>query len=249
MTWAAITSKLKAIEDNLTRRGSYIDEFDAMSLAAVQLSSKLEDEPIPQLFSPTTHLKGLTSLVNDLLAILGEAYVEQQGSLIVLKQAIEKCTIDLHSRNLDGYTPDSTFDKGSVLPEMTDDTVTEVTSSRYVERLPDFSSSPSSLISGREKMNSRAAQSHFRKSLQEINNSLVVILDTKLIAHEIIMSTTETYQKHIVQIAAGNGVLDAIPRLNFLMRPQLDKLLEHNFLVTNEVIIIFYRLHFESTFD
>ena len=235
MTWATITSKLKSIEDNLTRRGSYVDEFDAMSLAAVHF----DDAPISELYSPTTHLKGLTSLVTDLLAVLGEAYVEQQGSLIVLKVAIDKCSKDVHSRNLDDYGPNNTSDKERALPKMTDDTGTIFASSWNAERPPDFSSLPSVTNARREKLNSRTAQSHFRKSLQEINNSLVVILDTKLIAHEIIMSTTETYQKHIVHIAVENGVLDAIPRLKFLMRPQLDILLEHNFLVTNEVTIIF----------
>lgn len=234
MTWATITSKLKSIEDNLTRRGSYVDEFDAMSLAAVHF----DDAPISELYSPTTHLKGLTSLVTDLLAVLGEAYVEQQGSLIVLKVAIDKCSKDVHSRNLDDYGPNNTFDKERALPKMSDDTGTIFASSRNAERPPDFSSLPSVTNARREKLNSRTAQSHFRKSLQEINNSLVVILDTKLIAHEIIMSTTEIYQRHIIHIATENGVLDPIPRLKFIMRPQLSKLLGHNFLDTNEVMII-----------
>ena len=109
MTWASITSKLKSIEDNLTRRGSYIDEYDAMLLAAVQVTNKVDDASISQLFSPATNLKGLTLLVSDLLTVLGEAYVEQQGSLIVLKLAIDKCVKDLHARDFDGYGPDNTF--------------------------------------------------------------------------------------------------------------------------------------------
>lgn len=179
MTWATITSKLKSIEDNLTRRGSYVDEFDAMSLAAVEVTNNFDDAPISELYSPTTHLKGLTSLVTDLLAVLGEAYVEQQGSLIALKLAIDKCSKDVQSRNLDDYGPNNTFDKERALPKMTDDTGT-IFASRNAERPPDFSSLPTGTNSRREKLNSRTAQSHFRKSLQEINNSLVVILDTIL---------------------------------------------------------------------
>ena len=241
MTWNSIALKLKTIEDNLIRKGSYIDEFDDMSLAAVQVANKLEDAPISESFSPTTHLKGLTLLVSDLMVVLGEAYVEQQGSLMVLKLAIDKCSKDLysHNQNLDDYGQGTTSDKESVLPKMTDDTGKGFMSSRSAELPLDFSSSPSSSNSSREKLNNRTAQSHFRKSLQEINNSLIVILDTKLIAHEIIMSTTEMYQKHIAHIAAENGVLDATPRLKFLMQPQLNILLQHNFLVTNEVTILF----------
>ena len=139
MTWATITSKLKSIEDNLTRRGSYVDEFDAMSLAAVQVTNKFDDAPISELYSPTTHLKGLTSLVTDLLAVLGEAYVEQQGSLIALNLAIDKCSKDVHSRNLDDYGPNNTFDKERALPKMTADTGTIFASSRNAESPSDFS--------------------------------------------------------------------------------------------------------------
>ena len=247
MTWASITSKLKSIEDNLTRRGSYIDEYDAMLLAAVQVTNKVDDASISQLFSPTTKLKGLTLLVSDLLTVLGEAYVEQQGSLIVLKLAIDKCMQDLHTRDFDGYGHDNNFNEESAIPKMIDDTDTIMKSSQSVECPPGFSSLSSSSNSRHEASNSRTAQIHLRKSLQEINNGLIVILDTKLIAHEIIMSTTEIYQRHIVHIATENGVLDPIPRLKFIMRPQLDKLLGHNFLDTNEVMIIPSRLNVEPS--
>ena len=49
MTWATITTKLKSIEDILTRRGSYVDEFDAMSLAAVQVTNNFDDAPVSEL--------------------------------------------------------------------------------------------------------------------------------------------------------------------------------------------------------
>ena len=231
--WTAVILKLKAIEDNLARQGKYVDKFDAMSLASVETTERLDGISSPLSFSPTTQLKGLSKLVADISAVLHEAYIEQQGALIVVKAEIDKCRSFADSEHSD--------DKEALVnneKDLSTHHIIEMGSSFY-ERSTTASEKKMSSNTAKKGNTSKlnAIHRHFRLLKQDLHNSLTDILDAKLLAHEVISSSMEIYLKFIVNIALENNVLDPLQRAKRLVQPQQSLLLTHKFLDTSEVIL------------
>ena len=223
--WASITGKLRIVEDNVLRRGIYVDKFDAMSLASVETTSRSDDTNALHSFTPVTQLKGLTDLVADLSTLLHEAYIKQQTEIMSLQSGIKRYQSGL-------YTNDSS--EGDHHGKSRDDglngpfnQLSEMGSACF-----DASISPNSVPSS---SSSESAIRLFRLSIQDFHNRLIDILDAKLIAREVLVSSIETYRSYIVKIAKENGVLDPSQRASFLIQPQLETLLAHKFFVTAEV--------------
>ena len=78
-------------------------------------------------------------------------------------------------------------------------------------------------------------QRQLRRSVQELHNTIVHILDTKLTAYDVISSCMETYLRSIVKIAQDHGITNALKRARRLVQPQLNELLGHVFLETTEI--------------
>ena len=230
--WTSVILKLKAIEDSLARQGKYVDNFDAMSLASVETAERVDGISSPLSFSPTTQLKGLTKLVADISAVLHEAYIEQQGALILVKVEIDKCRQFAESNAADF--------SGTVANSEND------VSSHFVESGSSFHDRNAAGLEKKAMSNSTkkantarsdALHRHFKALKQELHNNLTDILDAKLVAHEVISSSMDMYLKFIVKIALENGVLDPLQRAKCIVQPQQSLLLTHKFLDTSEVII------------
>ena len=223
--------KFKTIEDNLSHNGKYVDRFDAMSLASVETTDRSDETGFPHLFVPTTQLRGLTKLVADLSAVLHEAYIEQQGALIVLKSGLYNGGNSSHSRNQKSVGTSIHNTKPAVMNENAPSS-SPFPETEILDWDPSVASgeAPSS-----PNFKNEGDKRHFRLSMQEHHNSLVTILDAKLIANDVIISSMETYLRSIVNLANENCVLDSPLRANCLVQPQLTALLTHKFLDTKEV--------------
>jgi hypothetical protein len=229
--WTAIVKKFKTIEDNLLHNGKYVDRFDAMSLASVEIKDRSDETGLPHFFVPTTQLKGLTKLLADITAVLHEAYIEQQGALIVLKSGLYKGgnpsyprdqkSVGTSIHNSKAGDKNESSSSSSHFSEMEASDWDPNVTSGEVPSLPD-------LLTEADKRN-------FRLSMQEHHNSLITILDAKLIANDVIVSSMKTYLRCIVNLANENCVLDSMQRANSLVQPQLTALLSHKFLETKEV--------------
>lgn len=229
--WTAIVKKFKTIEDNLSHNGKYIDKFDAMSLASVEIKDRSDETGLPHFFVPTTQLKGLTKLVADISAVLHEAYIEQQGALIVLKSGLYKGGNPSYPRDQKSMGTSVNSSKAGDTSESTSSSIrySEMESSDW-----DPSNTSGEALSSPD-LKTDADKRHFRLSMQEHHNSLVTILDAKLTANDVIISSMKTYLRCIVNLANENCVLDSVQRANCLVQPQLTALLTHKFLETKEV--------------
>lgn len=236
MAWAAIIAKLKAIEDNLIRQDKYVDRFDAMSLASVVTSERSEDAKNPLNFSPTTQLKGLSKLVNDISVVLHEAYIEQQGALILIKLEIDKC------RNFAEFmTSDDEIAKSIKYSPPSSSHFMELGTSSHEHGATSTEKQPSSRATRKRDASKTEAMHRTSRLLKlELHSNLMGILDAKLIAHEVITSSMDIYLKYVVKTAYENGVLDPLRRAKCLVQPQLNILLCHNFLDTSEVCYLDY---------
>lgn len=229
--WTAIVKKFKTIEDNLSHNGKYVDRFDAMSLASVEIKDRSDETGLPHFFVPTTQLKGLTKLVADISAVLHEAYIEQQGAIIVLQSGLHKVG------NL-SYPRDQKSLGTSIHNSKAGETNENVSPSSHFSEMEASDWDPndtSGEAPSSPDLKTEADKRHFRLSMQEHHNSLVTILDAKLIANDVIVSSMKTYLRCIVNLANENCVLDSVQRANCLIQPQLTALLAHKFLETREV--------------
>jgi hypothetical protein len=223
--WAGITGKLRIVEDNVLCRGIYVDKFDAMSLASVETTSRSDDTNVLHPFTPVTQLKGLTNLVTDLSTMLHEAYIKQQTEIMNLESGIKRFQSGLHSSDSsEGDHHGNSRDDGM---KTTFGQLSEMGSAFF-----DASISPNSVPSS---SSSESAIRQFRLSIQDLHNRLIDIIDAKLLAREVVVSSIETYRSYMVKIAKENGVLDPSQRAGFLIQPQLEALLAHKFFVTAEV--------------
>lgn len=223
--WTSITGKFRVIEDNVLHRGVYVDKFDAMSLASVETAIRSDDVNISHSFTPVTQLKGLTALVTDLSIILHEAYIKQQAEVMNLQSGIKKYQSGLYFNDSSGSNHQG--DLRTDEPDLSFNQLSEMRSAYFDPSIP-LNSVPSS-------SSSESALRHFRLSLQELHNQFVDIIDAKLIAREVVISSIETYRSYMVKIAKENGVLDPFQRATVLIHPQLQALLAHKFFVTTEV--------------
>ena len=229
--WESIIAKLKAIEDNLLRREKYVDKFDAMSLASVVISSDNFDSALT--FIPTVKLAGLSKLVNDILLVLHEAYVDQQGALIVVKIDIDKCR-DFADRGTSERHEDETKLGKETSPSSSH--AIEVGAPSHEEHtFPADKQSSSKTSRKRNLSETWAMHRRFRLLKLEVHSNLTAILDAKLVAYEVITSSLDMYLKYIVKTAYENGVLDPLRRAKHLVQPLLTNLLAHKFLDTSEV--------------
>ena len=223
--WAGITGKLRIVEDNVLRRGIYVDKFDAMSLASVETTSRSEEVNALHSFTPVTQLKGLTNLVADLSTMLHEAYIKQQTEIMNLQLGIKRYQSGLHSNDI--YENDN---HGNSRDDGLNNSFSQL--SEMGSTCFDASISPNSVPSS---SSSESAMRQFRMSIQDFHNRLIDIIDTKLLAREVVVSSIETYRSYMVKIAKENGVLDPYQRASFLIEPQLQALIAHKFFETAEV--------------
>ena len=229
--WESIIAKLKAIEDNLLRQDEYVDKFDAMSLASVVTSSDSIDSALT--FVPTVKLASLSKLTNDILLVLHEAYIDQQGALIVIKIDIDKCRnfadssdSQRHENEAKSWS-DSCPSSGHAI-ELEAPSLEGITFP--TDKQISSKTSRKRYVSETEAMHRR-----FRSLQLEIHGNLTAILNAKLVAYEVITSSFDIYLKFIVKTAYENGVLDPLRRAIHLVQPLLTNLLAHKFLDTGEV--------------
>lgn len=245
--------KLTSIREDIFQYNKYIDNYDAMSLASVNISlgkkdrENEENKTFDISFTPTTELAGLSQLVAKITAILNEAYIGQQNVLIKLKVAVDEYNNfnnNHHNNNTDRNSnrnediqsySDINIDKDSI--ELSND---------FKEIIELFDSSNSSY-----NLNDNELKNLIKKSgiiitmdiikkqlkiyIQNTHNKLLDLLDIKVNVYDLISTILEIYIKSITKIASDNEILNAFIRAKKIVQPQLDILLAHRYLNSQEV--------------
>lgn len=233
--WSGIAQKLKVIEENLIENGKYVNNFDSMSLASLELS---DSDEITESSISTIRLNGLVELERDISAVLNEAYIAQQNSLIKLNSEIVQChsysdqgSLYDTSKNDDGIravaassSRSSSFSHQLIETESYDDKLGRLKKESFTH-----------LNKDEKQMKNNMLERQLRRSVKEIHGNLITILDTKLEAYEIVSVCMEYYLSMTVKIASDNKVSHSLARAKRLVQPQLNLLLSHRFLDTREI--------------
>ena len=245
--WDDTTNKLNDIEKGLVNDGMFIEDFDALSLSAVDLDGNTTSSMFTQ---TTTSLNGLSKLVDAISSILHEAYIQQQGAVIIIKSKMEICQrLSVSNSNYlrRSNQQRQNVNNSSKKENVNDSSKKELNTTRVNDEFTtiqwdnhttqDDSLETSALVikQDEEFYNPEWAQKQLRTLLQELHNNLNDILNTKLAAYEVVSSNMEIYVRSIVKIAYDNGVNNALEKAKYIIQPQLNNLLAHKFIDTSEV--------------
>jgi hypothetical protein len=206
----AVGQKLRTLESAVLQHGHYVERLDALSLSTIDIADEKQSRGFPIPSAPSSSQSGLRRLVSTLTAILAEANIEEQSHFLRLKSDFGKC---------------KTLHNNSSL---------ENESSSSQNLLEDLIHPRSKAVAEQSKIVSK----QLHRWLQDLHDSAISILDTKLRANEVIHATLESYTRYLAVIAEEAGVSKAVIRANSIVKPQQRVLLSHRFLVTTEVIEI-----------
>ena len=240
--WDDTIRKLRRIEDNLLKNDQYVESYDALLLSSVEIEGDRSTATSAQFLSqvtPTTKLNGLTRLVSDLASVLHEAYIEQQSEMMVLAAELERAKhFSEDNASYLRYQHMATMYESLVVGEAGSSTSSNNSSSGFGNKLTtmswDENDSSSPMLPSDKQKKAELVHKQLRRSIQDLHNGVMSMLDAKLTAYEVVSSCMESYLRSVVAIAQENGVSLALTRAKRLVQPQLDDLLRHRFLETME---------------
>jgi hypothetical protein len=224
--WTEITKKkMRAIEAAVVRRGEFVIRLDALRLSSIDVAAESAPTPLMSVdltSAPRSDFSGLNRLISSIISILHEAHIEEQGYLIKLRSDIEKCV------RLNESIETIQLERDSMSPSAAENNTNSFGDNNDVDKSHDRK-----LLA--EDNRSRQIQVHLRRWLQELHDKLNVVLDTKLIAHEVIGSTTVAFAKYLSITASESGISHSSARADIVVKPYQRSLLAHRFLETKEV--------------
>ena len=192
----------------MLQHGHYVERMDALSLSTIDIAEERQSRGFPIPSAPSSSQSGLNRLVSTLTSILSETNIEEQSHFLRLKSDFGKCKT-LH-----------------------DNSSLENQSTSNQNLLEDLMHPRSKAAAEQSKIVSK----QLHRWLQDLHDSTLSVLDTKLRANEVIHSTLESYTRYLAVIAEEAGVSKAFIRAKSIVKPQQRMLLSHRFLVTAEVI-------------
>ena len=123
---SAMTSFQAIYEDVL--RGVYLDRYDAVKLAHVEINDKKEVLESAKTPRRSTEIPGLVKISEDINALLHGAYIKEQGAVIAMKNSLSQSHHTIHQHSLvphSGYNELPIAENDDVAP-LSDDEASSV---------------------------------------------------------------------------------------------------------------------------
>lgn len=206
--------KLRQLHQAVIHHDKYLDRFDALSLASVDLVLRNES---------LVEMKSLQKLGKEVSDILNEVYIAQQSYLASMRRDLDICSENLrriHRHNVHGVINESdAVDPESIVDE-------------------------DQLASRKMLTNSRALEAtllanDMQNQLKQLYESIVESMDSKVFMLRLIREVLEFYHDSMVDIASRSGVLQADKKASLVITPRFEPILRHKiFIVVAEVTII-----------
>lgn len=211
----SVLRKLRQLHQSIVYHDKYIDRYDAVSLASLDLNKPLPEQVY------NLEFKGLRRLIKDLTDILNEGSIMHQTYIIKIQRQVEACAENL--QRIKAHQVHSVIEPEALVE--TDEIASEEESSNQ-RRKRTFSHSHTI----EESLLVQDLRSHLKYAFESLNESV----ESKVIALRIVRELLEHYHQSIVEIATSNGVLKASAKANAVIPNRVDSVLKHKVFVVNE---------------
>lgn len=209
--------QLKQCHQSVVYHDKYIDKFDAISLASIDV-----DKPSPQQIE-NVDFKSLQRLSKEVLDIFSEASISLQSTIISAEKTVHLCAASLDKvKNSNANQtqalrePDLLFSDES---NAEDDSTTIKRRSRS-----DSASLEETLLAG-----------DLQQQLQQSHEDISEIIEAKVLSLRLLQEIIEHYHQSMVELAQSNGVLHADERANLIIPPRVALLLNNSVFSVTEV--------------
>lgn len=226
--WGNFSDRLRLIEHNLISKIEYVEKFDALSLAAVDISD------------PNTHnlqLSGLVRLSTNLTTVFNEAYISQQSLLMSMKSDLEESDTVIQSYL--GFLQHA----GNIFPKDVEIEIQSSLPKKIWEQLPvapddEGKETNTHLLITESRRKTALLAKQIQRNVQGIHDKIQELVDLKLLACETIESCLETYSRYIASIANENGLVHSAHRISCVISPMSLSLSSHRFLDTEDAFVL-----------
>lgn len=209
-----ILRKLRQVHQSVIYHGKHIDQFDAVSLASLDLKKSLPE----QLYS--LQFKSLQRLVKELTDILNEGSIMEQTQVLSLRMSLDESSKKLGKLK----------EKTSVTV-MDEELLLSSSEGNESPMIPGISKRPRSVSQNlQDALILKDLQSSIKSLYEEISD----MLEQKVVSLRLVRQVLEFYHQSIVELAAANGVLKAAAKANLVIPPRVESVFQHKFFFTHE---------------
>lgn len=208
--------KLKVLHQSVVFHDQFVDKYDAINLASIDLS-----KPIPEQVAKI-EFKSLQRLSKEVIDILNEGSIVQQSTVISIQRNLELCSKSFRTIKAHG------LEEADLLSFDSD-------SSHHTAADGDTSGD----IQKRGRSNSQSLEDnllasdlhmHMRQSYQTISECM----ESRVLALRLLHELIEHYHHSMIDLATSNGVLNADQRAQYIIPPRVQPLLQHKIFNANE---------------
>jgi hypothetical protein len=207
--------RLQQVHVSVIYHDKYIEKFDAMSLATVDLTQPID----PQ--RRDIELRGFQLLIRELTSILNEGSISSQtailGILSDIQQREEKSQQTSQHRKLD--------------PTLTLERIDDPNSSNNDE----VQHIHKSIASSQETVSELLFQKDFQSQLIHLYKILFEVGEQKVIMLRLLLEIIEHFKEKMIEIAQQTRILNASEKAHSLIQPNMTLLTQHKLFIMAEV--------------